>query len=315
MIDGPSNEDVLNCLFDGMPDEERAVMCSVPGDPGTVERWSGIPWRLGGRCVLQDGLNNYVTVSSFTKNAGGGYRRRKDQFAGLYAIMVDDIGTKIDARALPRELRPTLLLESSPGNFQATFKLQEPIRDLSVAESLIKRMIEVLAPGGVDPGMAGVTRVMRLPEGINGKPKYIRDDKVWRCKVARWKPDVTMTFEQLRDAFGLVTRTRAFIEPSDGVTMERKRGFGLVLEGLDLLGIIKRKGRWIDVTCPWIKEHTDRGDTGSAVAYPEGANGWMGGYRCHHGHCQGRNWGDLESWVMEKVVQHGRDTRGPFIGA
>lgn len=310
-----TNDEILSVIFEGMPSEERAVLCSVAGDPSTVERWPGQPWRMGQPCPLREDRNNYTTVSSFVKGDGGGWRRRKDQFAGLYAIMVDDIGTKIEARSLPRELRPTLLVETSPGNYQAVIKLSEPIRDIDLATDLIARMIEVLAPGGVDPGMAGVTRVMRLPGGINGKPKYVRDGAIWRCQVARWKPDVTMSLEELVEVFALVRHTRVFYEPVDAVARERKRSFEIVAQALDALGRVKRKGKWIDIRCPWIGDHTDRSDTGSAVALPMGANGFMGGYRCHHGHCQDRGWADLEEWAYQQVMKQGNATRGPFTGA
>ena len=310
-----TNEEILGVLFKGMPDTQRTLLCSVAGDPSTVERWPGIPWKYGGRVPLLPSRNNYVCVSAFAPDENGSWRRKKDLFRGLHVIMVDDIGTKLDARSLPRELRPTLLVETSPGNYQATFKLDEPITDVDLADSLIKRMIEVLAPGGIDPGMAGVTRVMRLPVGVNGKPKYIRDGEIWRCKIARWKPDCTMSFGALAHAFSLVKQVRTYSEPLDGVTLERKRGFEITLAAVKELNIVKRQGRgWVDVVCPWWNEHTDKATTGSAIAYPAKVNGWVGGYRCHHGHCQGRGWGDLEDWASERLVELGRHTRGPFRG-
>lgn len=314
-MEEPTNDEILGVLFSGMPEEDRCLMCSVAGDPSTVERWPGSPWRYGSRSHLNENRNNYVSVSAFGKDDRGAWRRKKDQFKGMYAIMVDDIGTKIDVARLPTELRPTLLVETSPGNYQATFKLTEPITDIDLADSLVKRMVEVLAPGGVDPGMLGVTRVMRLPGGINGKPKYIRDGEIWRCRVARWKPDVTMSFEDLARAFSLVKQARAYSEPLDAVAVDRKRSFELVLLAAKELGITKRAGRgWVDVLCPWFNEHTDKATTGSAIAFPAKPNGWFGGYRCHHGHCQNRNWNDLENWVVQKTIDRGFATRGHFKG-
>lgn len=310
-----SNEEILNVLFDKMPDDHRVLLCTVAGDPSTVERWPGVPWRLGARVPLLTNRNNYATVSAFGPDEGGVWRRRKDQFKGMFAIMVDDIGTKIDVRSLPDILRPTLLVETSPGNYQATFKLSEPIYDQGQADDLIKSIIAKVAPGGVDPGMAGVTRVMRLPVGINGKPKYIRDGEIWRCKVARWKPDVVMSFDELAKAFSMVRSVATYIEPSDALTVERKRGFEIVLAGVTLLGLVKRPGRgWVDVVCPWVNTHTDKASTGSAIALPAKVNGWTGGYRCHHGHCQNKGWSDLEDYVTDALVRLGGDTRGPFRG-
>jgi len=44
------------------------------------------------------------------------------------------------------------------------------------------------------------------------------------------------------------------------------------------------------------------------------ANGYMGGFKCHHGHCESKNWGDLELWAAEQVVREGQRRRGPFYG-
>jgi hypothetical protein len=317
-IDGVTNAMVLEELFKMMPSDERAILCSVPGDPGAAAptAWGGIPWQRGARCPLLPDRNNYVAISSFRQSESDGrYRRRKDQFGATHAIMIDDVGTKLKLDVVPRDLVPSLVVETSPGNFQVTFFLDRPQTDQSFAEDAIRQMIEKLTGGGADPGMAGVTRVLRLPEGINGKPKYIRDEALWRCKVYVWRPDIRTSWEELRRAFGLVERHKTFIEPTDGVTQERIRGYRIVKAGLRSLGLVKRDGqRWMDIRCPWIETHTDRGDTGAAVAPPMQANGYYGGFKCHHGHCQQRTWNDLEDYVAREVWKEGRRTRGMFTG-
>lgn len=317
-IDGITNAMVLNELFKLMPEDQRAILCSVQGDPGNAAptAWGGIPWNLGQRSPVLPDRNNYVAISGFRAAENDGrFRRRKDQFGATYAIMIDDIGTKLPLHVVPSSLIPSLVIETSPGNFQATFFLDQPQTEQAFAEDAIKQMIEKLTGGGADPGMAGVTRVLRLPEGINGKPKYERDGAVWRCKVYVWRPDIRTTWDDLRRAFGLVERFKTFVEPTDGVTQERIRGYRLVKLGLKSLGLVKREGqRWMDVRCPWIETHTDRGDTGAAVAPPMQANGYYGGFKCHHGHCQQRTWNDLEDYVAREVWKNGRRTRGMFTG-
>lgn len=313
-----TNDDVLRELFKHLRNDQRAVMCSVDGDPSTVEgwAWAGIPWAKGGRCPLLSKRNNYVAISSFTQADDGKYRRRKDQFGAVHAIMVDDVGTKLSHKALPATIAPSMAIETSPGNYQVTYFLTEPMYDQTEAESAVRQMIAKLTDGGVDPGMAGVTRVLRLPGGINGKPKYVTPEgQPWVCRLAYWRPDIRTSWTDLCRAYGIVHTRKIFVEPDDDVSRERRRGFEIVLQGMQQLGIIKRQGRgWVDVRCPWLREHTDRADTGAAVAYPAKPNGFMGGFRCHHGHCQHRNWGDLEDWVADAVVENGRRTRGMFTG-
>jgi hypothetical protein len=50
--------------------------------------------------------------------------------------------------------------------------------------------------------------------------------------------------------------------------------------------------------CPWIGEHT--GTVASGSAY------WLnGGFKCHHGHCETRNRGDLIQWVDARLRAEG----------
>ncbi len=319
VIEGITNEMVLQELFKFMPSTERAVLCSVHGDPSQAEgtAWGGTPWALGSKCPLKKDRNNYVAISSFTPSTvDNRFRRRKDQFGCCHAIMVDDLGTKLPVTALPSELIPSLVVETSPGNYQATFFLQQPQNNQLHAEDAIRQMIAQLTKGGSDPGMAGVTRVLRLPEGINGKPKYVSESgEKWRCRVVVWRPEIRTSWDELQRAFSLVSKNKVFVEPDDGVMRERMRGFGIVKQALKQLHLIKREGRWMDIQCPWLNEHTDRANTGSAVSPPSKVNGYYGGFKCHHGHCEQRNWGDLEDKVTRLVWLAGKRTRGPFYGA
>ena len=312
-MSGPSNTEVLNSLFRHMPEDQRAVLCSVPGDPNTVEYWPGIAYRVGSRAPLVSTLNNYVAVSGFNPNEKGEYRRRKDQFAGLYVVMIDDIGTKLRLDSIPKTLVPNLVVETSPGNYQVTFRLTEPVFDLDEADGLIKALIKALSDDGVDPGMAGVTRVLRLPIGINGKPKYHRDGAVWTCRTHFWDGDVSVSAQELYRVFGAVVVRRSFAEPDTEVSTERKRGYSIVMAGLKALSRLRKHGRgWADMQCPWLSGHTDGTDNGAAIAAPAKANGYMGGFKCHHGHCMNRNWADLEEWVSDRLHEQARATRGPF---
>jgi hypothetical protein len=314
VIEGVSNDAVLTQLFKHIAPDERAVMCTVAGDPATITDptvWRGHPWRYGTPCPLKTDRNNYVAISSFRADPEDGkYRRTKAQFAAAHAIMIDDIGTKVPLQAVPHDLVPSLVVETSPGNFQATFFLEQPHRDREVVEGAIKQIIEHVTGGGVDPGMAGVTRVLRLPGGMNWK-----HGRQWQCRVHVWRPEIRTSWTELVHAFNLVERHKVFNEPDDGVSRERKRGFSLVRDGLKALGRVKRNtgSGWFDIQCPWIDEHTGRADTGTAVAPPMKANGYYGGFKCHHGHCESRTWGDLEEWVQRECYIRGRRTAGDFL--
>jgi hypothetical protein len=50
-----------------------------------------------------------------------------------------------------------------------------------------------------------------------------------------------------------------------------------------------RASGWHDIVCPWVEDHSDGSITGTAVHEPSDANGWAGGFKCHHGHCEQRS--------------------------
>jgi hypothetical protein len=73
------------------------------------------------------GANNYFSLAVFQPDDAGQYRRLKARFHALHAVMLDDIGTKVAMERLT--LRPSWLLETSPGNYQAGYLLREPLTD------------------------------------------------------------------------------------------------------------------------------------------------------------------------------------------
>ena len=45
---------------------------------------------------------------------------------------------------------------------------------------------------------------------------------------------------------------------------------------------------WHAITCPWVHEHTNGIDSGTAYREPAPENNMVGAFKCHHGHCDGR---------------------------
>ncbi len=318
-----TNTDVLNMLFEGMQEQHRAILCSVPGDPNTADKraWTGIPWAAGTACPLRPDWNNYVAVSSFKADPDGRFGRRKADFGALHCLMLDDIGTKISTDDVKAFIKlgfpPALTVQTSPGNGQAVFVFDKPVTDYEEADGLIRAAITYfMGDEGADPGMSGVTRVFRLPQGINGKGKYMSEAGApYRCQVFHWEPHRRINVVNLRATLQAVTKKSSYVEPNDEVTRERRRSFEIVRQGLQVLRAIKKQGRgWLEIRCPWVGEHTDRADSGAAVAFPAPKNGFIGGYRCHHGHCAHRGWTDLENWVADELALDASRTTGTFTG-
>jgi hypothetical protein len=302
-----SNIDFIAHAFYRCGADEVPWVTGFPGDPGEIHHGM---W--GGRSALPlprficAGNNNYVAVSRFKRGSDCRHHRRKDCFSAMDVVMVDDVGTKVAFDKLG--LEPTCLVETSPGNFQAWYFLTEPERDRLRAEALIKGMIASgLTTDGADPGMNGVTRYGRLPVGINGKAKY-RDKRgaPFKQRVAHWVPEVRYGLDEIAAAYGvdLVTADR----PRNKARVYRQATPGALPAGEGLVSLLEQAGLYIEglpgtpgghrIICPWVHEHTDQDETGTVYFEPGDENNGSGGFKCHHGHCQGRTIADLNHFVI-----------------
>lgn len=290
----------LAALAEGLPAQERLITCGFAGDPNTAppNAWRPRPWFPGRELDLGSNWNAYVTVSSFGRAPDGSFRRRSEAFAAGRALMVDDVGTKVDPKIVAH-MQPSAVVETSPGNFQWWYFLARPERDRERFDGVIRAFIYGNLLGS-DPGMNGVNRVGRIPGFVNGKPQH----GGWRCPVRemsgrRWQ------MSELIEGFRLKLEGRRYAAPTmrTETALERAALWSATHKLLDQIGMMKKRepdpSGWIEMHCPWVEGHTDRADTGAALRRPHADNGWFGGFRCHHGHCAGKAWQQLTEWTAE----------------
>ena len=277
------------------------IVCGFPGNPFTAppNAWRPRPWRPGREMNVEPNWNVYITVASFGRAADNSFRRRTDTFAAGRALMVDDVGTKVNPKIV-EHMPPSAVVETSPDNFQWWYFLDSPERDRDRFDGVIRSFIYSQLLGS-DPGMNGVNRVGRLPGFINGKPAH----NGWRiplreCNGRRW------SLGELIDGFKLKLEGRRSASAPTMISSTAKDRAHLWAATMGLLRDLKMMKRsesdpsgWTEMHCPWSEGHTDRADTGAAVRRPHEDNGWYGGFRCHHGSCAGRGWSELSSWVAD----------------
>ena len=283
--------DFARALYRDLPAGAHGWCCAFRGDPRTAtpRDWCGYALPAGRRPFAPADANNYIVVSSFT----GGHRR-KTCFVALHAVMVDDIGTKISPSSI--KLPVSAAVETSQANWQGWYFLTEPLLDRALAERLIERMIGVGLAAATDPGMSGVTRYGRLPAGVNGKRS-----PAFPCRLALLEPERRYTVDQIATAYGLDLTAPP---PRPAPRLPRIRGDALdVLALLHAAGLYRadRGGGTHEILCPWVDEHTDRAETGTAYFEPSSENNLCGGFRCHHGHCASRGIADLYRWLRSLV--------------
>lgn len=319
-----SNRVFLEAMFAEALPGTFTIIAAFPGDPNRVppgsppgeerRRWYGEPWAPGQHVPRRfDYQNSYLTVSTFEPDPQTGeMRRRKALFDALHAVMIDDVGTKVrqDKLLLPA----SALIETSPQNFQAFYFIvqDESARDRALAERLIERMVAAgLTADGKDPGMKGVTRYGRLPVGANGKAKYVQIlGHPFRTRCTLFEPQRRYSITEIAGAWQLdLTAPKPAYTNVVSITpaLARRAGeqFGALLETLQLMQMYHGKigaGPWHAITCPWVDSHTDRAETGSAIAEPSADNNYAGGFVCHHGHCRDvRGMRDVRRWLRELV--------------
>jgi len=124
--------------------------------------------------------------------------------------MIDDVLDKVDPGLLQQKFNVnesdvSYRLETSPGNEQWGIFLKAPETRRWAVEQLLNGMVERgLCADGRDPGIKGVTRLYRLPCGVNTKPKHIKKfGRPFPHVLKSWHPDRRYTVEEIASWFGI----------------------------------------------------------------------------------------------------------------
>lgn len=288
----PQGAHVLGAAFRGDPH------AATRGDWFAHKAEAGTVWDNGNG----EGLNKYLCVSAFSDVV-----RRKDTFVAQLAVMIDDLGGTIAAGMLPEGLPPTWMIETSRGNFQAWYVLQDPITDRAMAEGLVAALQAkgFCKPEGGDTGFAGVTRYGRCEKGINGKPGSFVKGQPWKVRGRRVGGLVTVA--EVLEGFGIdaADLTKRRKAASGGAGPQSDLELAEALAGDTLAAWLAEQGMvtrwrddgWLDITCPWVDEHTGGADNGTAYRVARFSGSGRGGFKCHHGSHVGRGLSDLWKWA------------------
>lgn len=292
-----SNADFIKGIFGDIVGSERPIVVNFSGDPNKVGKgaWFGKPW-IADKTPLPDNSNNYTSFATFMPDDEGKYRRQKKHFVALYAVMLDDVGVKVDFDRIT--LKPSWKIETSSGNFQIGFILDEPIIDPIKADNLLNSIIEA---GLCDPGSNGAcARLGRLPVAINGKHK-MADGSHWRCQLKAWNPERRYSVQEIVDGLQIELKESSQQRRSQGRKSNQQSDpyqDDVHIPRADenpIITALKNSGRYKqplgngkhDITCPWIHEHTDQVDHGTVYFEPSESYS-LGGFKCQHGHCADR---------------------------
>ena len=285
-FDSVSNDDFLKVIFqtDSIAEQEAILVCSKTGEP-QVGGWLSKRYPTN---VQNSKLNWYFAPSTFVSGEDGKYHSKSKFAREIYCIVLDDVGQKVAfEKILP--CPPTWVIKTSPDSCQVGYAFNAGQKDFQSVEQLKNAFI---AAGMCDPGAAGASaRWSRLPVGINGKTKYGTPSP--QCKLIWWKPRLKYSISNLKTLLSL----NEYVQKSNlvpGLSLlssdpDRKQ-LDLVYENpviikLKTLGLYKIESSTgiHEITCPWISEHIDQTDNGTAYFEPS-KKFRIGGFKCHHSH-------------------------------
>ena len=294
-----TNADFIAAVFPPLPEGAHTAVCSKSGDPDGGG-WHARRFDPNTEVGSAD-TNNYVGCSSFYPCEDGSLRARKAQFAACHFLMLDDLGTKVPLDRL-EGFDLSWLIETSPGNYQGGIILAEPITDGAAAVRLLNAVIDA---GLCDAGASGpLSRWARSPVAVNGKKKHAGEDGTpFQCRLVHWQPEARYTPKEIVDRLQLklapAGRPKKPVKPAaappNGASHSSENNPDDVLTPRaaenPVVAALKARGLYKtplgsgkhDMTCPWVREHTDELDTGTAYFEPDELYP-VGGFCCQHSH-------------------------------
>lgn len=151
--------------------------------------------------LMQPKNANYVSMGVFAEDASG---KTGENQRGIVRIVLDDVGTKAKFPDLP----PTMVIETSPGNYQISYFLDGVERDIPRVKALLAELARL---GLTDNGAGSTVRYFRIP-GSNVKPEH----NSFRDKVRVWAPERRFSLEQLAEGVGITIPAPGSVPVSAG---------------------------------------------------------------------------------------------------
>lgn len=272
----------LRAAFPSVNDDEVVCLADVRPDANDRSIFPARPWRPG-RSRIQG--QTYVCISTIVKQEK--LQRTLAHVRRTFAVVLDDIGTKIDPAVFAGKAEPHAVVETSSGNFQWWYFIHPSDPDEAAA------VIHALALAGfTDKGAQGKNRVVRVPGSINTKhgQKFVSVVHAWHPEDPRW------SLTELAAEFGVspvadgggssINRVTYVGEETDDPVFKWLGQHGMVLGAPNADG-------YASIICPWAHEHTDpREDARWAVGI-----GTSGAFKCFHGVCTDRHTDTFLKWV------------------
>jgi predicted P-loop ATPase len=299
IIPAVTNQEFLELNFGNKWDQAMVTSFTRdPSDPnGPREDWNAWPAGSVINNPYFDQGNTYFCPSLLVP---GTRDRIIENFQSLNVIVIDDIGTKVNLVEVVNllRIRPTYMIETSPGNHQAGWKI-EPETDLGWVKGMLTQLDHKL--GGKADNLTNPIAWRRLPTGRNTKAA-IGLPQGWTVRLKRGYPGPMIRGldwpTDIEPMIGVITRLTTLSRGvgdgnrPDAADLARDPIYRALDEAGHILGekLTSDKFWAATIKCPWIAGHgPTRPMTGAEyVPAVQGQRGWF-----HCFHCESRHQGEF----------------------
>ncbi len=227
-------------------------------------------------------------VTKGTSKVPGSWK--KEDFHSLHLAVLDDIGTKVPFENVT--VPASYVIESSPGNFQHHYVLDDPITDVARADRFERSYMN---KNNTDMGIRGPMHLVRIPFGFHQKTgALVKLDAM---------SDIIFSPDELLEQFEVDWAPEIAVHNTPDLP---KGNFDLslihdpVLTWLAENGLVKSAPNsqgWVNIDCPWHEEHTNAGGT-DYNPLGVGDKPMDRGFKCFHSHKKDTR--KFLDWVAEK---------------
>jgi len=261
----------------------------------------------------------YFGTATVKPDSAGKLYNRQALFESLHVLVLDDIGTK--GGALPELLqRPTYIMETSKDNYQYGYVLDVPLTNFAAARALVQIMYEA---GIADAGGKLPNKLVRLPEGVNGKAgvkeNFITtltatDGPLWTPQELLDAVDSGATWDEIETDADLVmkqrNRLRAGTTPWAPFKPLYASMAGVIDPVMEWLAeedqVVTETGDWVTIKCPRADEHSSGDGTAGYKPLGVGEQPESRAFHCFHDACS--------TFKTFEFLQHITTLDGPAVG-
>ena len=153
----------------------------------------------------------------------------------IYLDIDDDINSRTILKQIYKDLKPSVVIETSNNKYQVIWKLKESLENSIENRLLVENLIKKMAKYYNADHTFDVSRIFRLPEFFNVKEKYFKNGKYPKSKIVdfvKYRVYLINDFKKIYDNIKIEEKQVKTHQIIDNSNLEdnSKKDFGKVIE-------------------------------------------------------------------------------------